>query len=241
MIVIFNYLWRLWFLLLGLVATLLCAPFAYLFSYRARDFKKCYFFIRLWCLILFYGMGFRYELLSPMGKKLAPERRYIFISNHTSIMDIMLTCILHRQHPLCFVGKKELVKIPIFGAIYKRVAVMVDRKSFRSRGEVYRRCAERMKEGQNIAIFPEGGVPDDTTIILDDFKDGAFVLAAEHQFPIAVYTYIGLKEMFPFNYGKGFPGKVKVILNDIFEASHEIEITKKNAFKIIYETIIEKK
>jgi 1-acyl-sn-glycerol-3-phosphate acyltransferase len=51
---------------------------------------------------------------------------------------------------------------------------MVDRSSARSRADVYRRCAEKMEEGNSIVIFPEGGVPDDTSIILDDFKDGAF-------------------------------------------------------------------
>lgn len=57
-----------------------------------------------------------------------------------------------------FCRKKELVKIPIFGTIYKRVCVMVDRKSMKSRTDVYRRCAERMNDGQNIVIYPEGGV-----------------------------------------------------------------------------------
>ena len=42
---------------------------------------------------------------------------------------------------------------------------MVDRASAKSRADVYRRCAEKMEEGNSIAIFPEGGVPDDTSII----------------------------------------------------------------------------
>lgn len=69
-----------------------------------------------------------------------------------------------------FCRKKELVKIPIFGTIYKRVCVMVDRKSMKSRTDVYRRCAERMNDGQNIVIYPEGGVPDDTSIVLMSLK-----------------------------------------------------------------------
>ena len=76
---------------------------------------------------------------------------------------------------------------------------MVDRSSAKSRAEVYRRCAERMEEGESIAIFPEGGVPDDTSVILDQFKDGAFILSSKHQSPLAVYTFVGLKEMFPFD------------------------------------------
>ena len=118
---------------------------------------------------------------------------------------------------------------------------MVDRNSVRSRMDVYRRCAERMREGQNIVIFPEGGVPDDTSVVLDEFKDGAFTLSANHNFPIAVYTFIGLKEMFPFDSGKGHPGKVTVVLNDILEPQKEKEILKKNSYNLIYNTLIEKK
>jgi len=236
---ILNHIWRIWFLILALVATLLCAPFAYVFSFSPKHFKNSYFFIRLWCILLFYGMGFRYELEHATSKKIEREKKYVIISNHTSLMDIMLMCILHPHHPICFVGKKELVKIPIFGTIYKRVAVMVDRNSIRSRANVYQRCAERMKEGQNIVIFPEGGVPDDTNILLDTFKDGAFVLSSEHHFPLAVYSFIGLKEMFPFENGKGHPGKVKVILNDILEPNQLSKKLKLFSYNEIKKTLEE--
>ncbi|PUB28177.1 1-acyl-sn-glycerol-3-phosphate acyltransferase [Elizabethkingia sp. YR214] len=114
---------------------------------------------------------------------------------------------------------------------------MVDRTSMRSRTDVYRRCAQRMNEGQNIVIYPEGGVPDDTSIVLDEFKDGAFTLSSKHHFPIAVYTFIGLKEMFPFDSGKGHPGKVKVILNDILQPNESKDEMKKNAFELMYKSI----
>ncbi|KAF5277018.1 hypothetical protein FQR65_LT16063 [Abscondita terminalis] len=158
-------------------------------------------------------MGFRYELISPR-KNHCPGEDICIYSNHTPY------------------GKKELVKIPIFGTIYKRVCVMVDRKSMKSRMEVYHRCAERMEKGQNIVIYPEGGVPDDTSIALDEFKEGAFTLSSKHHFPIAVYTFIGLKKMFPFDPGKGHPGKVKIILNDILQPNENKDEMKKNAFGI---------
>lgn len=189
---------------------------------------------------MFYGMGLRYELINLTDKKTDRNRQYVVISNHTSIMDIMLPCILFPNHPLCYVGKKELVKIPIFGTIYKRVCVMVDRGSARSRADVYRRCAEKMEEGNSIVIFPEGGVPDDTSIILDEFKDGAFTLSTKHQSPIAVYTFVGLKEIFPFDNSKGHPGKVKVYFNDVMEPSVSQKEMKSEAFNEIKKTLLER-
>ena len=234
MTVFFNYLWRLWFVILGAVATTFFGIFVYILTINPKHYKYCYFFIRLWCFTMFYGMGFSYKLIKETQKKINPDQQYIFISNHTSIIDIMIPCMIMPNHPLCYVGKKELVKIPIFGQIFKRICVMVDRSSAKSRAEVYKRCAERMREGQSIVLFPEGGVSDDTSVLLGDFKDGAFTLASKHQFPILIFTFVGLKEMFPFNNKIGHPGKVKVYFNEILlpdESATNLKILARDEIK----------
>ena len=226
--------------ILGTVLTLILFLPVYLLSIRKEDYKLCYFFIRFWALGMFFGMGFRYRLIKETKKKIDKKQAYVIISNHTSIMDVMLPCILFPNHPLCYVGKKEIEKIPIFGTVYRRVCVMVDRKSARSRADVYRRCAERMQDGQSVVIFPEGGVPDDTNVILDQFKDGAFILATKHQFPIAVFTFKGLKEMFPFDNKKGYPGLVDVFFNDILMPDLPLKDLKKKAHQEIRLSLLEK-
>jgi 1-acyl-sn-glycerol-3-phosphate acyltransferase len=236
---ILNYLWRFWLVVLAFLLTILLGLPVYLFSLNKKTYKYAYIFIRIWCYGVFYGMGMRYELINLSDKKIDKSTQYVVISNHTSIMDIMLPCILFPNHPLCYVGKKELVKIPIFGTIYKRICVMVDRSSPRSRADVYRRCAEKMEEGNSIVLFPEGGVPDDTSIVLDQFKDGAFTLSSKHHSPIAVFTFIGLKEMFPFDNSKGFPGKVKVYFNDILEPTDSPKDLKLSSFETIKKTLTE--
>lgn len=235
--VLLVYLWRFWMVILGLFLTITIGAIVYVLSFRKSHYKYCYQFMRLWAKGIFYGMGFRYDLKCLTDQKILKDQQYVIIANHTSIMDIMLTCILFPNHPLCFVGKKELVKIPIFGTIYKRICVMVDRNSAKSRADVYRRCAEKMAEGNSIMIFPEGGVPDDTSIILDQFKDGAFILSTKHQFPVAVFTFVGLKEMFPFDYKKGYPGKVKVFFNTILCPNLTMSEQKALAFTEIKKTL----
>ncbi|MDQ1858753.1 MULTISPECIES: lysophospholipid acyltransferase family protein [unclassified Chryseobacterium] len=235
---ILNYLWRFWLLLLAFFLTVSIGIPVYILSFNKKHYKYGYKLVRIWCFGMFYGMGFRYDLIKLSTQEKDKNIPYVFISNHTSIMDIMLVCILFPDHPICFVGKKELVKIPIFGTIYKRICVMVDRASARSRADVYRRCAEKMEEGNSIAIFPEGGVPDDTSVILDDFKDGAFMLSSKHHSPIAVYTFVGLKEMFPFENSKGFPGRVKVYFNGIIEPTDSPKDLKAEAYEKIKKTLI---
>lgn len=235
---ILNYLWRFWLLLLAFFLTVSIGIPVYILSFNKKHYKYGYKLVRVWCFGMFYGMGFRYDLIKLSEQEKDKNIPYVFISNHTSIMDIMLVCILFPDHPICFVGKKELVKIPIFGTIYKRICVMVDRASAKSRADVYRRCAEKMEEGNSIAIFPEGGVPDDTSIILDDFKDGAFILSSKHHSPIAVYTFVGLKEMFPFENSKGYPGRVKVYFNGIIEPTDSPKDLKAEAYDKIKKTLI---
>ena len=234
----FNYLWRGWMILLGAVLTFILAIPVLAFSVKKEHYPIAYKFIRLWCFGMFYGMGFRYDLIKLTEKKIDKNRQYVFISNHTSIMDVMLPCILMPNHPLCYVGKKEIEKIPVFGLVYKRICVMVDRSSPKSRADVYRRCAERMEEGDSIVIFPEGGVAEDTSIILDTFKDGAFTLASKHQSPLAVFTFVGLKEMFPFDASRGFPGKVKVYFTDVIEPEESVSELKSEAFNQIKNVLV---
>lgn len=225
-------------MLLAFFLTIILGIPVYILSFSKKHYKYAYKFVRIWCFGMFYGMGFRYDLIKLSDQKIDKNKQYVFISNHTSIMDIMLTCILLPDHPVCFVGKKELVKIPIFGTIYKRICVMVDRTSARSRADVYRRCAEKMEEGNTIAIFPEGGVPDDTSIILDEFKDGAFILSSKHNSPIAAYTFIGLKKMFPFDNSKGYPGRVRVYFNGVINPTPSPKDSKSEAFEEIKKTLL---
>ncbi len=232
-----NYLWRGWFIVLGFIFLIILGIPLLLFSINKKHYKYAYFCMRLWCIIVFYGMGFRYELVNLCGKKIDKNRKYIFIANHTSMMDVLLPAILHPHHPLVFIGKQELEKIPIFNIIYRRIAVMVDRKDPKSRAAVYEKSAQRMNEGNSIVLFPEGGVPDDTSIVLDRFKDGAFKLAEKHNYPIAVYAFVGPKEMFPFDYGKGHPGKIKIYLNDILEPTQSAEELKATAYSLIKNTL----
>lgn len=236
---VLNILWRLWFAFMAFAMIIAFAIPVLLLSIREKHFKYAYIFIRLWCIVLFYGMGFRYTLKDQSESTVQKDSNYIFISNHTSIIDIMLMCVLHPHHPITFIGKAELAKIPLFSIIYKRICILVDRTSPKSRAEVYTKAAYKMHHGQNIVIFPEGGVSENPHLILDTFKDGAFILSSKHKFPIVVYTFIGLKEMFPFDWKKGRPGTIKVVRNAILQPSSDFESIKLISHNEIKNTLLD--
>ena len=137
----------------------------------------------------------------------------MFVANHTSMTDIMLMLAVVKN-PFVFVGKVELAKIPLFGYFYKRTCILVDRSSSRSRMAVFERAQKRLNSGLSICIFPEGGVPSDESIVLDEFKDGAFRLAIEHQIAIVPLTFADNKKRFSYTFFSGSPGIMRVKMHE---------------------------
>ncbi len=169
---------------------------------------------RIWAKVILFGMGFYYKV--EREQELELGKSYMLVSNHTSMTDIMMMLALVRN-PFVFVGKKELSKIPLFGFFYKRTCILVDRNSSKSRMEVFQRAQKRLNQGLSICIFPEGGVPDDESILLDEFKDGAFRLALEHQIPIVPITFADNKERFSYTFLSGSPGLMRAKIHDFIE------------------------
>ena len=174
-----------------------------------------YFFVmaRIWAKGILLGMGFYTKV--EREQELEKHKSYMLVANHTSMIDIMLMLSVAKS-PFVFVGKKELAKIPLFGFFYKRTCILVDRNSPKSRMEVYERAQKRLKQGLSICIFPEGGVPDES-IVLDEFKDGAFRLAIEHKIPIVPMTFADNKKRFSYTFFSGCPGLLRAKVHQFIE------------------------
>ena len=166
----FWIIWKSWFYVVVTSLILLLLPLLLVLTARQRWYPALYWVARqLWATPILYAMGF-YPRIRRAFAVTNDHHSYMLVANHYSMMDIMLMLYCSKT-PFVFVGKKELSKLPLFGYFYKRVAIMVDRKSPQSRREVYIQAMERIGEGLSICIFPEGGVPDDESIVLDSFKD----------------------------------------------------------------------
>ncbi|CAM4047390.1 lysophospholipid acyltransferase family protein [Flavobacterium branchiophilum] len=202
----FWILWRIWFYILMALPILAMLPFLIISILKEKWYPYFFVMARIWAKFILYGMGFYYKVEKEAA--LLPNKSYMFVANHTSMTDIMLMLAINRN-PFVFVGKKELSKIPLFGFFYKRTCILVDRSNSKSRFEVFQRAQKRLNQGLSICIFPEGGVPKET-VMLDDFKDGAFRLAIEHQIPIVPFTFADNKKRFSFTFLSGSPGIMRV-------------------------------
>jgi 1-acyl-sn-glycerol-3-phosphate acyltransferase len=82
--------------------------------------------------------------------------------------------------------------------------------------EVFQSAQGKLKQGLSVCIFPEGGVPDDSSILLDEFKDGAFRLAIAHKIPIAPMTFHDNKKRFSYDmFAKAGPGRLRVKVHNV--------------------------
>jgi len=198
-------------------------PFLVLFSISEKTYPQFFWLARnVWANVILYGMGF--VPIIKREQKLKKGQNYMLVSNHTSMLDIMMMLKVSKN-PFVFIGKKELANIPLFGFFYKRVCIMVDRESSKSRTAVYRRAQKRLDQGVGICIFPEGGVPDEH-ILLDEFKDGAFKMAITQKIPIVPITFYDNKKRFSFTFYSGSPGRLRGKVHKFFATDNLDETDK---------------
>ncbi len=202
----FWILYRIWFYILIATPIIVMLPILLISILKEEWYPMFFKLARFWAAFILVGMGFRWTI----ERQQIPEKNksYMFIANHTSMADIMLM-LVSVKNPFVFVGKAELAKIPLFGFFYKRTCILVDRTSEKSRKGVFLRAQKRLKQGVSICIFPEGGVPEEH-IELDEFKDGAFRLAINHQIPVVPLTFGDNKERLSYTFFSGGPGRMRV-------------------------------
>jgi 1-acyl-sn-glycerol-3-phosphate acyltransferase len=130
-------------------------------------------------------------------EKIPKDRSVLYIANHRSFFDIVVT------YPLFpdltgFIAKDILRKIPAFGLWMKRVhCLFLDRKDLKRGLKTILDAIEKVKNGISIVIFPEGtrNRQADPTSLLP-FRDGSFKIAQKAGCPIVPIAIIGTEKAF---------------------------------------------
>lgn len=237
----FLLIWRVWFYILIFITIIIMVPFLLVLTSKEEYYPTFWKMVRLWAKVLIYGMGFRLKIQAD--EVLDRKKSYMFCPNHASLMDPFVLIALSKN-PIVFVGKQEFVKIPIFGFFYKRVVIMVDRSSPKSRKRVYEMAKKRLQNGVSMAIFPEGLVPTEN-VILAPFKNGAFSLAIEYEIPIVPQVYLDGKRLFSWDFFKGGPGVFRIRQHKFIQTKDleqsDMQKLKEKTFDIIYNDLVNDK
>ena len=232
------FFWRIWFYLVIILTIVVMLPVLVVVISHEKFYKTFYKVANFWGKTVMTCMGFwsSVECMQEVNR----DKSYMFIANHTSMIDIMLMLSVVKN-PCVFVGKEELTKIPLFGFIFKRTSITVKRDCLQSRKEVYLEAQKRLNSGLSICIFPEGLVPSDESIILSEFKNGAFRLAIEHQIPIVPMTFYDCKKRFSYTFFSGGPGRLRVKVHPFIETENttlqDKDSIKNEAFELIHDEL----
>src|SRR5213594_3956854 len=121
-------------------------------------------------------------------ERIPRDRPVVYASNHSSMFDIWaLAATLPGSTR--FVGKEELVRIPLLGrAMHAAGHITIDRAVKKRAFEAYDKAAGTIRRGFSAVVFPEG--TRSRTGELLPFKNAPFALAIAAQVPLVpVYVH----------------------------------------------------
>ena len=197
------------------------------------------FFLRCWAwgfsLLTFYWV--RTKNVDRVNLKTP----HIYVGNHGSYLDAIAVCISVPQS-FSALGKIEMAKIPVFGWIYKRIVVMIDRCSKDSRAQSVLSLKKEINNGQSILLFPEGTM-NKTIAPLSNFYDGAFRIAIETQTPIQPFVILNNRKLLsrvkPLTAHPGILTTVFLPAVAVTEYGiDDVEVLKKKVFQNMEEALL---
>jgi 1-acyl-sn-glycerol-3-phosphate acyltransferase len=178
----FHLLYTVWAAFWFLSVFLVIYPLVYLFCQRVEWKKYASALIKFWSYIFFPAIFLRVKVTYHF--KPDPKKVYVFCANHFSYFDIpILVYLINNQ--FSFLGKNAMAKIPLFGYMYKKLHILVDRNDKGSRVASLSKAIRALQSGRSIAIFPEGGIVSKQFPYMGyPLKDGAIQMAIQQQVPI---------------------------------------------------------
>lgn len=170
---------------------------------------------RIWSFFTLYVGSFTRVVVINNASNL-PNKPYIIAANHNSFLDIpVISLAVWRQ--LRFLGRIEFKKVPLFGWMYARLHVLINRKDSQQTAAAMEQVKKHLLEGTSIVIFPEGTTKHPLPI--GNLKNGAFRLAIQTKIPILPVTIINSRNILDRNFILN-PGTVKVIIDPPIETDN---------------------
>ena len=139
--------------------------------------------------------GARLRLHVTGEERLPTDRRILYVGNHVSNYDPIITWHAFPKAKLSFISKASNFKIPWFGRFIRRCCFMdIDRENPRNAIMTINRAAELLKNQEvSIGVYPEGTRSKSTELL--PFHNGVFKIAQKANADIAVVSLIGTEKI----------------------------------------------
>ena len=149
------------------------------------------------------------KLINPDRLKLKNSGPAIYVTNHTSSLDIFISMAIC-PYGGCGVGKKEIVRIPFFGwAYWLSGHLLIDRRNREKAVTSMNKLSKFVNDKKlSVWIWPEGTRSMDGKLI--PFKKGFVHLALATGLPIVPVIFHGAHKRWPAKTMQFYPGEVRV-------------------------------
>ena len=132
--------------------------------------------------------------LEAVRKRVAQGEGFCFVSNHTSIIDILLM-LGQLKARAGFVAKIELLFVPLINVMIAMThSVFINRKNLRKSVKAVKKATSKIKQGHSMIIFPEG--TRSRTGEVGTFHHGSFRMATESGACVVPVTVKGVRDSF---------------------------------------------
>ena len=133
--------------------------------------------------------------ISGMEKVPQDTKKVLFVSNHRSNFDPIITWYVLRKWKIAFVSKPSNFKIPFFGRIIRKCCFMpIDRENPRNAIVTINKAAKLLKKQEvSIGIYPEGTRSKNGQLL--PFHNGVFKIAQKAEAPIVVLCVTGTEKI----------------------------------------------
>ncbi len=192
---IFGAVWALWGLLV-FTTTLFIVIIPICLTYFIKEPAGTAAFrtiSKLWMNVFLPLIGC--PLTTKGREHFAKGQTYVVVCNHNSLMDVPVTTPFVPGANKT-IAKKSFTKVPVFGWVYKRGTVLVDRNSDESRKKSFDEMKKTLQHGLHMVIYPEG-TRNRSELPLKAFHDGAFKLAVSLQKEIIPAVVFNTRKVLP--------------------------------------------
>lgn len=170
-------------------------------------------------------------------EKVPADRPVLFVANHSSIFDIILTGS-QLSHPMGYIAKNELEHTPLCLIMKEIHCLFLDREDPRQGLKTILKAIDYIKEGISMFVFPEGTRTRVEGELLP-FHAGSFKMATKPGCPVVPITIVGTWDMFEPHIPRLKSGPVVIEYGDPIETAGMSREEQKDLPNRVYETISE--
>lgn len=158
-------------------------------------------------LLRLWGVRLTVEQRTP-----EPDGPVIYAANHQNLVDIVATSA-GLPRPFLYVARHELREWWLVGWVLEKTACLfIDRSHPRRSVVSLKAAAERVRAGESLVLFPEGGRSYRHTP--EPFARGAFVLAIEAGVPVVPVALVGHCGVMDERVRAARPGAIRLVLGE---------------------------